>query len=198
LKIDVSDWLRMTYSADVSDRVAAADEPPFEPALTIRARLVELLADEVPLVRTCASDSLWAFKDKSVSDALMQALSKESDAIAQRHMAGALGSVADIEGFGEIIELLEDLPHAAKLSLIVGLHISLSRVLASTLSHCLTADEELASVAVDGALEVVRDLQMRGLNLVPELEARRDTSLRPLRDGINEILNTLERISQST
>jgi HEAT repeats len=130
------EWSRAIQSTSASERLDAADDPPFDdPNEGEVVRLLALtLNDSHHLVRVCVADSLGDFDSEESRKALRRAIRLETDEMVVGHALISLGMVGEEEDFSVFAKFFGKAD--AGLEIRIGrseglMHLSLRKALSS-------------------------------------------------------------------
>jgi HEAT repeat protein len=146
--MDYDTWKALLSSADSSDRSEAADIVPEggEAAEVVRD-LMNTLRDPVPLVRTCAADTLGYFECEEARQALRARLALETDELARAYVLSSLGEIGQIKDLRPIIDVLtSDTPKMIRAHAAYGLlALAIDQGIAVAADLCDGQDEHARS-----------------------------------------------------
>ena len=154
--MDFDAWRVQATSPDESDRVDAAESPPFaNDSGEVVEVLVQLLKDESDLVRACAADSLRFFRGNKVAiRSLVEFLDVEREVLPRAYGYSSLGELADL---GQVAHIVEDWDKASdprlRLHAALGTLRGVLQIAVVEIARCSRSPDETISESAYNAAE---------------------------------------------
>lgn len=169
--MDYDTWKVLLNSAESADRSEAADVVPegAESAQVVRD-LANALGDPVPLVRTCAADTLGNFECDDARQALRAQLSAETDVLTRAYVLSSLAQIGQIRDLRLIIDALtSDAPGMIRAHAAYGLlELAIEQGIAATANLCDDQDEAVRSKCFSH-LDIIVEAMLHALRHIKSL-----------------------------